>query len=288
MKNIGMKFSLWTDNGALNSKPIFSAFADSLRLHGHTVVYNTLGCDIDVIWSVLWYGRMAGNKDIWDRAQRENRKVIVLEVGGIKRGHTWKVGINGINREACFGSQGNGPERAELLGLKCKTWKHNNDNGSIVIACQHAQSHQWRNQHTVPSWAFGCIEEIRQHTNREIIVRPHPRCPITGIEFEFPNVKVQEPVKVPNTYDDFDFDLTDVYAVVNWSSNPATQAVLEGIPVFVGPDSLAWDVGNHQLTYIDNPRMPDRTQWVNDLAYTEWTIDEISQGLPIKHLTNFL
>ena len=79
-----MKFSLWTNNGALNSKPVFTAFATSLLYHGHSVVYNDMDGDIHVIWSVLWYGRMAPNKVVWDEAKRQGKPVIVLEVGGIK------------------------------------------------------------------------------------------------------------------------------------------------------------------------------------------------------------
>ena len=80
---------------------MFDAFAISLVDNGHTVVYNDNTADVDVIWSVLFNGRMAGNKAIW-----ENKKpTIVLEVGGINRGVTWKVGLNGINRDAYFGEQ---------------------------------------------------------------------------------------------------------------------------------------------------------------------------------------
>ena len=283
-----MKFSLWTNHGALNSRPIFDAFATSLRDSGYDVSYNDIHSDVHVIWSVLWYGRMAGNKDVWDRARQENKKIIVLEVGGIKRGVTWKVALNGINREAYFGPTGMPDDRVISLGIECKPWKYNNEQGPIIIACQHNKSHQWRNQHTVPTWVYGCIEEIRQHTSRQIIVRPHPRNPVTGIEFEFPNVKIQHPRKIEGTYDDFDFDISDAFAVVNWSSNPATHAVMQGVPVFVGPDSLAWDVANHSLRTITDPGMPDRTQWLNDLAYTEWTVEEISAGLPLKRLTSEL
>ena len=135
---------------------------------------------------------------------------------------------------------------------------------------------------------FDSIDLIRQYTNRQIVVRPHPRCPIPAIQYEFKNVKVQQPKQIQGTYDDFDFDPTHAYAVVNWSSNPATQAVMAGVPVFVGPDSLAYDVGNSNLAKINNPSMPDRTQWLNDIAYTEWTIEEISTGFPIKRLTSKL
>jgi hypothetical protein len=113
-----MKYSLWTDYGAQNSRPVFDSFASGVRTAGGSVVYNDVNSDVAVIWSVLWHGRMSRNKTIWDNFRSQNKPVIVLEVGGIKRGTTWKVGINGINREATFGPKGNGPERANLLNLK--------------------------------------------------------------------------------------------------------------------------------------------------------------------------
>ena len=39
---------------------------------------------------------------------------------------------------------------------------------------------------------------------------------------------------------------------------------------------------------IENPLMPDRTQWLNDYVWTEYTITEIANGLPFKNLTNKL
>jgi len=102
-----MKFSLFTENGAQNSKPVFDAFATSLHSAGHTVTVNDWDCDVAVIWSVLWFGRMAGNQKVWEHFRAINKPVIVLEVGGIQRGTTWKVGINGINSDANFGAKGN-------------------------------------------------------------------------------------------------------------------------------------------------------------------------------------
>ena len=61
-----MKFNLHERFGALNSKPVFDAFHAGANALGHDVVVN--GNDgIDVIWSVLWNGRMAGNQAIWER-----------------------------------------------------------------------------------------------------------------------------------------------------------------------------------------------------------------------------
>jgi hypothetical protein len=43
---------------------------------------------------------------------------------------------------------------------------------------------------------------------------------------------------------------------------------------------LCYDVGNHSLKDIEQPLMPPREQWANKLAYTEWTVPEIREGLP--------
>jgi hypothetical protein len=279
-----MKFSLWTDHGARNSKPVFAAFAESLLAAGHKVVYNEKGADKDVIWSVLWKGKMQPNKSIF------SKDTIVLEVGGIKRNVTWKVAIGGINREAYFGENGNGPGRAGELGLNLKSWRgvDKDSTDSIIVCCQNPHSRAWHSQPCTNDWLEQTVSSIRDVTERHVAIRPHPRATIPGTTIKFSNVTFQQPKMIKGTYDDFDYNPLKAWAVVNWSSNPATEAVINGIPIFTGPDSLAWDVANHSLDTIEAPEMPDRTQWLNDLAYTEWTIEEIRQGLPLKRLTNRL
>ena len=278
-----MKFSLWTNYGAQNSKPVFDAFAHSLVAAGHDVVWNDPVCDIDVIWSVLFNGRMAPNKAIWERAVAQSKQVVVLEVGGIKRGTTWKVGLNGINRDAYFGPNNNDDKRARLLGLEVKPWKYN---GEYILICgQHDKSLQWVDMPSMSQWVHSTISYIRARTDRPIIFRPHPRCRLPAIEHEFKNVKRQDPKQIHGTYDDFDMKFDNIWATVSWSSNPGIHSVINGVPAFTGPSSLAFDVADQKLDNIENPLYPDRTQWLNDYAWTEFTIEEISKGLPLKRLT---
>jgi hypothetical protein len=84
------------------------------------------------------------------------------------------------------------------------------------------------------------------------------------------------------TYDDFNFDqsVESAWCVINYNSNPAVSAVLQGVPVFVDSSSMAATVGNTDLAQIENPLRPDRQQWAWDLAHTEWTVDEIALGQP--------
>jgi len=277
-----MKFSLWTEYGALNSKPIFEAFATSLTNAGHTVVYNDNAADVNVIWSVLWNGRMSQNKAVW----QQKKTTIVLEVGGIQRGTTWKVGLNGINRDAYFGPNNNNDDRHRLLGLSLKPWK---DPGKFVLICgQHDKSLQWQDMPRMSTWVMNTIDEIQKYTDLPIIFRPHPRCPLPDIERQYQNVYRDNPVKIIGSYDDFNLSFKDCHAVISWSSNPGPLAVINGVPVFTGPSSLAYNVANTDLSKIEYPDKPNRKQWLSDYAHTEFTIDEITQGIPLKNLTPML
>ena len=282
-----MEFNIHKRFGALNSGPVFDAFHAGANALGHTV--NVDGdSGIDVIWSVLFHGRMGGNRAIWERNISQSKPTIVLEVGGIKRGTTWKVGLNGINRDAFFGDGGNDSRRSDLLNLRLKPWR--TDGEYILICGQHDKSLQWVHMPNVSNWLIKTIDTIQQHTDRPIIFRPHPRCPLPHIEHEFKNVKRQDPQHIKGSYDDFDMGFDNVWATVSYSSNPGIHSVIAGVPAFVSTHSLAYPVANDIdfLHNIDNPLRPDRQQWLNDYAHTEWTLEEISQGMPLKLLTSLL
>ena len=283
-----MKFSLWTNYGAQNSRPVFDSFRNGAMALGHTCVDNDPNSDVDVIWSVLWHGRMAKNKAIWDRNMAQSKPTIVLEVGGIKRNNTWKVGLNGINRNGYFGDSGNNSHRANFLRLSLKPWR---EEGEYILICgQHEQSEQWRNMPRMSTWVMNTIETIQKHTNRPILFRPHPRCRLPEIEHQYKHVYRQEPIFVSGTYDDYDLKFDNIHATISYSSNPGIHSIINGVPAFVGPASLAYDAANDIdfLHNIEDPLMPDRTQWLNDYAWTEFSIKEISLGIPLKRLTSKL
>ena len=282
-----MKFNLWRQYGALNSSPVFDAFHAGANALGHTCVDN--GDDgIDVIWSVLWNGRMAGNRTIWEQNVQQSKPTIVLEVGGIKRGTTWKVALNGINQDAYFGPKENDNSRANNFGLSLNPWRKN---GQYILICgQHDKSLQWSNMPRMSNWLIDTITEIRNYTDRLILFRPHPRCPLPHIEHEFRNVKRQQPRHINGTYDDYDLGYNNIHATISYSSNPGIHSIIQGVPAFVSKHSLAYNVANdiNFLNDIETPSMPERQQWLNDYAWTEYTVQEISQGIPLKRLTDKL
>ena len=276
-----MRIEAWPMHGPLNSKNIFAKFIKSMHKTGDEVHVNKeIDGDVAVIWSVLWQGRMQSYKKIWERYRNNGKPVIVIEVGGLRRNLSFKIGINGINRDADFANQQFDEERWPLFKHELRPW---NPTGDLIVICgQHDTSEQWKGLPKMSNWIEQQIIEIRKYTTRPILVRPHPRNTITFDENKFRNVKVRLPKRDFRTYDDTDFKATleRTWAVINHSSNPAMEAVMKGIPVFVSESSLCHDVGNTKLADINKPAMPNRLRWANMLAYTEWFEDEIEQGLP--------
>jgi hypothetical protein len=274
-----MRVSIFDQYGALNSAPVFAAIRAGLDRIGIEHSSMDSSADVAVIWSLLWAGRMKPNQDIWNLYRSTGRPVIVAEVGMLRRGLTWKLGINGTGLVADYGTESI-PNRASQLGLNLKPWTESGYN--IVVACQRSDSEQWTGQPPTVAWLTETARKIRQYSDKPIVIRPHPRQRIANI----PGCVIESPKPIPGTYDSFDYDqcLKSTWAVINHNSGPGTQAILNGVPAFVSGTSLAAPVANLDLAQIENPLRPDRTQWIEQLSHTEWTISEIESGLPLQRL----
>ena len=272
-----MRFRLYREYGALNSVPVFDAFEKGLKSLGHESVKSHE--DVSVIWSVLWHGRMSSNKLVYDRCIKENKPVIIIEVGNLIRNTTWRISLNHINSLGEFGNLTNlDSTRPGKLGVELKPPPEKR-RGEILIATQHEKSLQWEGMPSMKHWTEQMINEIRKRTNRRIIVRPHPR---SLFPLKMPNILISQPKKIPNTYDDFDI-FYNYHCVINHNSGPAVQAAISGVPIICDASSLAGELSS-KLDDIENVQLPDRTDWFLRLCHTEWTVDEIAQGIPLQRL----
>jgi hypothetical protein len=272
-----MRFKLYREYGALNSPPVFDAVEQGLKQLGHDVVHDHE--DVAVIWSVLWAGRMRANKTVYDRCQQQGIPVMIIEVGNLKRGETWRISLNHINNLGSFGNDKNlDHSRPQQLGMKLQPVSDIR-RGEILIACQHQESLQWQGMPAMKDWVADTIEKIKQHTHRRIRVRYHPR---SAFPFKQSGVAVERPVLIPGSYDDFDI-FYNYHCVINHNSGPAVQAAISGVPVLCDQSSLAADL-SIKWSELDSPYVPDRTEWFVKLCHTEWTVEEIHQGIPITRL----
>lgn len=278
-----MKLSIFDKFGARNSAPVFAAFRQGLDRLGLRHTSHDFSADVAVIWSVVWAGRMKPNQLVWQNFRARNRHVIVLEVGMLDRGRTWKMALNGTGSYAHHG-HGVDLDRPRKLGIHTRDWTNEGDD--IVVCLQRTDSLQWHGQPETSIWLQSLLDRLRLYTDRPLVLRPHPRqkiSPLTGF-------KLQQPCAVADTYDDFDLDLglQRAWAVINHNSGPGVRAVLQGVPAFVDASSLAAPVANLDLANIESPARPDRGHWVLQLCHTEWTLEEIATGWPIERLLSGL
>ena len=177
----------------------------------------------------------------------------------------------------------------KFLETKSRPWRENGEH--ILLCTQPIDNWSMSRTKTDPYvWVDDVIEKLKPHTNRKIKLRPHPNHAIkcaNDMANKHPQIEVTSVTKGGGPTADYRFtfleELQNCWAVVTHNSTAAVDAATYGIPVFLTSDlCLAWDVGNADFSKIESPTTPDRTQWLNDLAYANWTIDEVKSGMVWK------
>ncbi len=260
-----------------------SAMLDSLRQAGVSTQENSWDSDAVIIWSVLWSGRMAANQAVWSHYRSLGRPVIVIDVGALYRGETWKVALNSITATGYYGHTENLDwDRPRKLGISLAI--NLSRNPRIVIAAQHARSLQTVGLVSMEGWVIQQVERLRTVTDRPIVVRPHPRSALNwaGLVHLPKDVIIEQPQKIDNTYDSYNLAF-DCHAIVNHNSGPGIQAALAGTRPMVDSTSLAHPV-SIDLHDIEQPYTEDRDHWLVEICHTEYTVKEIQQGLWLQRL----
>jgi hypothetical protein len=220
---------------------------------------------------------MAANQAVYQHYRSLGRPVVVVDIGTLQRGTTWKVAVNNINAQGYYGHQDQLDwDRPKKLGLVLKTPAKTKPH--VIIAAQHSKSEQSAGV-DFNQWTRDQIQCLKNVTDRPIHVRPHPRCrlDVAGL-----GVTVEQPAKIPGTYDSFDLAL-DCHAIVNYNSGPGIQAAIAGVRPIVHSTSLAYPVGVG-FADIEQPYITNRDLWLTQISHTEYTLNELEQGLWLNRL----
>jgi hypothetical protein len=282
-----MRVAYFPNQCAQNSGPVLDAVLRSLRKAGHVIEPNNWDSDAVIIWSVLWSGRMAANQAVWSRYREMGKPVIVIDVGALYRGETWKIALNSITATGYYGHTENLDwDRPRRLGISLAL--NFSRDPRIVIATQHARSLQTVGLTSMEGWVVQQVEQLRKVTDRPIVVRPHPRSSLNwaGLVHLPADVVIEQPAKVANTYDSYNLTF-DCHAMINHNSGPGIQAALAGTRPIVDASSLAYPV-SITLEDIEQPYTVDRDQWLTEICHTEYTVQEIQQGLWLQRLQSHL
>ena len=122
---------------------------------------------------------------------------------------------------------------------------------------------------TREEWLEETIASLKQHTDREIIIR----------DKAMRHQRVGDGSLYNQLIDD------KIFAVVTYQSIAAIEAIGFGIPAFTGAPTAADMFVEKDLSKIETPKYADREQiekWQHWLAYCQYTTQEMSSGRALE------
>lgn len=170
------------------------------------------------------------------------------------------------------------------LNINPKPWRITGDH--ILICLQRHGGWSMRGLN-VQQWLDNTILQIRNFSDRKIIVRTHPGDKkINGIlKINHRNVFLS---KNPNLVSDFQ----NAWATVVYNSSPSVASTIEGIPVFLtDPEprhSQSYEVSNTDLKLIETPMMLERQSWLEKISMCHWNFDELRSGEAWNYIKRFI
>ena len=232
-------------------------------------------CDIAVSWGIYKKKfKWTKIRDILAVEQKlKNKKTIVIEKGYIKRDKYFSVGYDSQNGWADFKNVGMPKDRWGALGVELKDYR---TKGNHILICGQVPWDTSVQHIDYKTWCQFIVNEIRRYSERPIIFRPHP---LAGDNFyeSLTGVTISNKKTLKE-------DLENCWAAVGYNSNSLVEVIIEGIPIFAWNNgSMAWFVSN-KIVDLEHPELYDRQQWAYDLAYSQWTLNEMQEGKAWQHL----
>jgi hypothetical protein len=205
--------------------------------------------------------------------------------------HYWRVSLYSPMNNGDFLSDNSPADRWEMLkkefNVSYEPWRKSNPDDPILFVLQPKDN--WSMNELDPiEWFKDVYKTLRPLTKRKFIVRPHPNH-VAAMESRIAEFPADVEVAIGQKHfmgDDkkyyrfhFQEAIANCHAVISHNSTATTDSCVRGIPTFCTSDlALCWPVANTDLTKIETPDMPDRTQWLNDLGYKLWSTEEIKSG----------
>ena len=219
-------------------------------------------CDLAVFWG---YGPK--NELIREQQIKAGRHYLVMEAGFFNdRFLHCSLGFDGLNGQADFLNHSSPSDRWLASRSILKEWNPGGDYYLLIgqiagdNSCNHVDLKKW-------------YAEVIKATDFPVVFRAHPL-----------DHSGYVPDGVAFSNNSLEQDMGGAVAVITFSSTVGVDALLAGKPtVAYDPISMVYNYVSHriQLTSLIEP---NRQQWAYDLAYAQWSKEEIESGLAWDHL----
>lgn len=170
--------------------------------------------------------------------------------------------------------------------IKLKDWRTTGNH--ILILCQRPKGwNMFGNDQDY--WLDKTICKIRKYSQRPIIVRMHPGDGTRFKQIEKIQKRYRNQIFISKKENIKD-ELINCWCSVGYNSTPNVISAIEGIPVYIEDPLHSWaaDIAFNDLSLIENPPMPDRTEWVKKIANIHWSNQEVVQGILWKAIKTYI
>lgn len=255
-------------------------------------------CDVAVIFG-SWKDRPDTHHKVKNSIVNNAKNFIVIETPLIGRGPVsnvmqddwYRIGLNGFLADTGnFNNKHKARDRWNIVrkGLDITIPAYHMRKGPIVIALQLPGDASLKGI-SVEQWALDTIKEIRTETDRDIIVRT-PQLERSYDQKIMDEMSEQSNVQFQRgTKENLIPTLHEALCTVTYSSGLAIDSLLNGCPnISMSPSSFAYEIVPNTVKGIEDIRGVARDQWLHNLAYAQWHVNEIEQGLPWLHLKKLL
>jgi hypothetical protein len=171
-------------------------------------------------------------------------------------------------------------------GVNLKPWRSHGTH--ILILCQRPKGwNMFKNNQWV--WVDKIIDQIRKYSTRPIVLRMHPGDGTKDIMTPILNKRYGSSITISKNENIRD-DLLDCWCTVGYNSTPNVVSSIEGVPGYIEDALHSWakDVAFSDISQIENPPMPDRSDWINKIANIHWSNDEVISGKLWSEIRNYI
>lgn len=261
-----MKFSVVASTRSAHQVTHQEVMAEGLRKLGVDVELGV--CANPAIKYVACWGWRLGAA-----LRQQGHEVLVMERGYLGDRFYWtSLAWNGLNGRATFPEYPDDGGERFTNHYRLSPWRECSGEYSVIMGQVPGDaSLQGRN---LTPWYEATAVLAADAYAKPVLFRNHPVAVQKGHKIQ--------PRHTQPCIGELDAVLDKAEVVITYNSNSAVDAVVAGIPALaMDVGSMAWDVTGRNVGDLVRP---EREPWAYNLAWKQWSLDEIRSGVALKRL----
>ena len=268
-----MKYYIYQNEGSSSTQKVLEAFAAPLQNVEFVSYDRGFVYEPDSILVLRSRSKEASEiiKKCWDSKYTDNpQHFIFIDTGffnepGVKKYH--RIAINHFQNTMVNARTPDKRLLEKFPQIQTKAWR---TGGETILLCPPSEKSLGAYPNlSVDLWIERILNVL--HTNfpdKSLLVRGKP----TPEQRRNGN-SLQKALENP-----------DIFAVATFQSGAASEAAIDGVPVFCDRNNAAYAVASTDMLRAIRP---SRDMWLNSLAYDQWTLEEMASGEALHNIMRF-